>query len=422
MRNFWRNEWNAATNRTPPPAPPALPAAPADQEPVTLWGHGAPPAADQRQQFIRNYEALLRSFLTQALPDLLPRAAALGQRAITLGLGLLDLLQIHRAALTNLSPPATGEEIDEHQVRAADEFLLQALAPYETAFRELQVANSRLRYRLLLLQQRGQRLAAATARQQADISQHTQAEAALQAQTAEQEQRFTHLLAMQEELKKLCTQVLMLHEAEQKRLSLELERSVGGWLDVVDDALQAIAAQDKDPRRRRQLAGPCRQLRRAAKAARQLAEELYPPVLDNMSLAFGLRECLTAFQERTGARAIFHCSGNFQRVDSPSRLVLYRIAREIFVAPLLTGPAARVDMSLRQVNGSIQMQIKLTGQDDPPPDATAATLPGESQFVLLQERVRLLNGVFTADTDSGKTATIRVELPLAAHPRDPRTV
>jgi signal transduction histidine kinase len=213
----------------------------------------------------------------------------------------------------------------------------------------------------------------------------------------------------------------MLHEAEQKRLSQELERRVGGWLDIVQDALDAVAARCRDPRAATALAGPRRQLRRAAKATRQLAEELYPPVLDNMSLAFGLRECLTAFEQRTGACTSFHCSGNFQRVDSPARLLLYRIAHELFSCPLLSERPERVDMSLHQVNGSIQMQIQLRGAPPSTPAMAPSSATGPpSQFWLLQQRVRLLNGQFTADTDSGTTALVRVSLPLSPHPRDPR--
>jgi light-regulated signal transduction histidine kinase (bacteriophytochrome) len=102
----------------------------------------------------RAYVDAMAAYLKLGNESALCQADELGRRAITDGLGLLDVATVHRAALQALVIPASSSD-QPRLAQAAAAFFHELLSPFETSFRGSRAAIEEL-----------QRLSATLARQQ----------------------------------------------------------------------------------------------------------------------------------------------------------------------------------------------------------------------------------------------------------------
>lgn len=392
MASSWWQEWNAATGR------------------LAVLRMSSPPGRDStdnsrapRERVRRAYAAVLRGFLAQHRHDWLARARRLGRAALRRELGLADLLQVHQQTIAPLAEDADSAPVCE--------CLGALLAPFDKAHRDLQQTVLRLRFESVSHERQCQVLAEAQSALQAKLGVAESAREQVAAELARQVALVDEILVSQKNVKLCCNQLLLLQEEEQKRISRELDRTADRWLSLAEESVGKLSRAEPHARRRRELASVGRRLRCAAKAVQVLSREVYPKIPENMSLEFGLRLCLADFERRTGVDGRFHCRGSFEGLDRTTRLLLYRLAQETFWRIMPHGHSTHVDMDLQRVNGSVEVQIKVG-------DAYAALrrrterAPERHHWLMLQERVRLLNGQFVAEDHNGGGLTVRMALPL----------
>jgi light-regulated signal transduction histidine kinase (bacteriophytochrome) len=88
------------------------------------------------------YAAQLATHLAGSSESVLLDAHELGRRAVTEGVGVLDLVNVHHCALRNVA--ATAGAPDQHRLDMAAEFLAEILSPFEMMLRGYREANSSL--------------------------------------------------------------------------------------------------------------------------------------------------------------------------------------------------------------------------------------------------------------------------------------
>lgn len=91
--------------------------------------------AAQRMQFARRYRAALLDYLLGSDEAGLVRAYDLGRVAMGEGLGLLEIVRTHHAMTRTIVGSARDVEGMLKTLDAAGEFLLEALSPFEMAYR-----------------------------------------------------------------------------------------------------------------------------------------------------------------------------------------------------------------------------------------------------------------------------------------------
>src|SRR5207245_153480 len=94
------------------------------------------------QTLLEDYRRALRQHLDGGGEAALTRAYELGRKAMTSGKGLLEMAGLHWEALARSVPLATATRT---AVEASQEFFLEALSPYEIAYRGTLEANAALR-------------------------------------------------------------------------------------------------------------------------------------------------------------------------------------------------------------------------------------------------------------------------------------
>jgi light-regulated signal transduction histidine kinase (bacteriophytochrome) len=91
----------------------------------------------------RQYLAALDIYLREGGEAALSIAYELGRRALVDGVGILDLIALHRHALQGLVPAAPSEE-RSRLVDASSDFFSELLSPFEMTFRGYRQANEEL--------------------------------------------------------------------------------------------------------------------------------------------------------------------------------------------------------------------------------------------------------------------------------------
>jgi two-component system sensor histidine kinase UhpB len=89
----------------------------------------------QEIQFARRYRAALLDYLLHTDETGLSRAYDLGRRAMLGGFGLLAVLRTHQREVAEILEATHDADRSAHQLRAAQEFLMEALSPFEMTTR-----------------------------------------------------------------------------------------------------------------------------------------------------------------------------------------------------------------------------------------------------------------------------------------------
>ncbi|PYV20463.1 MAG: hypothetical protein DMG24_22700 [Acidobacteria bacterium] len=143
------------------------------------------------------------------------------------------------------------------------------------------------------------------------------------------------------------------------------------------------------------------------------ARELRPAMLDELGLIPALRSYLRDYAQRTGLSVRFKGSTASERLDGEQKTALFRVVQESLTNVAKHAHASQVDVTLRTVNGGVQILIKDNGK------GFAAAGPrrsakGKKRLGLLgmQERARLVNGHFSVKSAPGRGTSVRMDIPF----------
>ena len=362
-----------------------------------IWGQAV---NRQPRSLSTQYAVQLQDFLAKEEERFLVQAYELGRKILGRGLGLLDLARIHQQALASCRFPTWPAGEKERVHNAAESFLMAALAPFEAAYRGFRESNLRLQQLNEALQHRNAELAAMT---------HE-----LEQSENHYRQLFAQARLMEEELRNLSNQILHVQEEERSRLSRELHDEVGQALALMDLNL-AILRKNRTVRRtllQEKIADTQHLLAATRETVHRFARELRPAMLDELGLLPALRAYLKGFAERTGLQVSFAGATEAERLDPEQKTVLYRVAQEGLTNVAKHAHARIVNVSLRALRGSIQMQIRDDGRGFPARRRPATPAIKRLGLLGMRERVRLIHGQCSVTSARGRGTTILVEVPV----------
>jgi PAS domain S-box-containing protein len=220
---------------------------------------------------------------------------------------------------------------------------------------------------------------------------------------------------VEDDLRRLSRQLLILRSEEQRRLARELHETASQTLTALKMTLKQIEdslpAQDL---RARELAKSCRTLASdAMREVRTISSILHPPLMDEAGLTVGLGTYVRLFSERSGVAVNFSIPDNFQRLPNEVELTLFCVAQESLANVHRHSKARSVEISV----DLSATHVSLTVRDDG--IGMAAPLRGDRGNSLLgiglagmRERVSQLQGEFRIQSSPGNGTTIHVTLPL----------
>ena len=330
---------------------------------------------------VRRYETSLRQHLRLDTDELvLLHAYELGRHLMEQGIGLLDVVRLHAAAVRSIE----REQPELAITGRAEGFLAEVLAPFEMAYLGFQEANQALGHLTSSLEEQ------------------------VAERTRELRASLSELQASQAERKRLLARIVAAEEQERHRIAD----------DVHDDTIQAVTAvslrlailaRRLDPADLPVLQRAQGSLGDAINRLRRLVFELRPPALDRHGLGAALRDLLEMVQDEEGPVHVLH---DHLVTEPPVRLaeVAYRISQEALANIRRHAAASRVEVIVAEDDAAIELTIVDDGVGFDPRELTTPR-PGHFGTAVMRERASLVNGRCVIESAPGEGTTVRVRIP-----------
>ena len=195
-------------------------------------------------------------------------------------------------------------------------------------------------------------------------------------------------------------------ELERRRLARELHDETGQALTSVLLGLKAVERADDAPRALAEL----RELVVATlQDVRRLAVELRPKTLDDFGLVVAVERLVETFGEATGIAVELESRLGEQRLPSEVETTLYRIVQESLTNVAKHAGAQRVSVLLVRRPGVASAVIEDDGHGFTDDDETR----GGIGLSGMRERVALLDGRLTVESERGNGTSLVAEVPLS---------
>ena len=208
----------------------------------------------------------------------------------------------------------------------------------------------------------------------------------------------------------LLEKIMNAQEDERKRISRELHDSASQSLTSLNVGLQVLADSCTETNLHEYIADLQATTQSTLKNLRNLALQLRPHLLDDLGLVAALQRHIREFEERFGLRVDFEVMGlNQQRLPAPLETTLYRTIQEALTNVARHAHATNVSVLLERHNGHVRAIIEDDGQGF---DTAQGMTDGHLGLYGMEERVTLVSGRLTIESDPGHGTSLFIELPV----------
>jgi len=370
----------------------------------------------------RRYRTALRKHLEQGARASPPSADRFGRQALAIGLETLDLARIHEQALIGLVSSRHLPGTRNGMVKRAQAFFIEAVTQIEKTHRTAREADVHLKQVNQMLRQRTAELAATSRQLEREVARRKAVEAALKKSEQHHRELLERSRHMQEHLRRLSRELLSAHEEERRTISRELHDEVAQVLTGINLHLATLKKEATADTRdlKRKIAHTQRLVERSVNVVHQFAGQLRPPALDDLGLIPALQSHMKDFARRTGLSVCFtgFTRGKAKQLDSAKRTVLYRVAQESLVNVAKHAQASQVKISIQKLRGVIRMEVEDNGKSFQVQGVSPTRKRKGLGLLGMRERVEMVGGRFTVESEPGKSTTIRAEIPFANGIRD----
>ena len=142
---------------------------------------------------------------------------------------------------------------------------------------------------------------------------------------------------------------------------------------------------------------------------RKISTDLRPAILDDFGLLAAIEWQLAEFQRRTGIKCKIAPQSNDVVLDQGRAVALFRIVQEALTNVARHANAMNVDVSLKEGDGRVLLQIKDNGRGVKEEEITSSKSIG---IVGMRERARLCGGQMRIKGIPGKGTSVKVNNPL----------
>jgi two-component system sensor histidine kinase UhpB len=208
------------------------------------------------------------------------------------------------------------------------------------------------------------------------------------------------------QLEALSRRLIEAQEAERRAVARELHDDFGQVLTALKLNLQAQGRGDAES---------IALVDGAIARMRELAQDLRPPLLDELGLEASLRWYVEREAKRAGLASRLALAPLVQRPPAAVETTCFRVAQEALTNVIRHAQAHAVDVELCQAGGALQLIVRDDGRGFDVPAARKRAVNGGSQGLLsMQERVALAGGDLEIDSAPGRGTSVRARLPLTA--------
>lgn len=205
------------------------------------------------------------------------------------------------------------------------------------------------------------------------------------------------------QLEALSRRLIEAQEAERRAVARELHDDFGQVLTALKLTLQRNGRDDPES---------VALVDGALARMRDLAQDLRPPLLDEVGLAASLGWYVEREATRAGLAYELHLAPLPERPPIAVEMTCFRVAQEALTNVIRHAKAHAVVVELSPLPGSVLLVIRDDGQGFDVPAARRRAVQGMSQgLTSMQERVALAGGTLEMESTPGAGTTIRARVP-----------
>jgi len=231
---------------------------------------------------------------------------------------------------------------------------------------------------------------------------------------------FDEVSLRRQQMEHLSQQIILTQEEERKRIAYELHDEAGQALTGLNLSLQVIMAElppDFKPVRQR-LRDAINLLDTTMDEIRQLAHNLRPSALDNIGLNVVLHAHCRDFTRRTRIQ-VFYEGHDLPTLPGVISITLYRFLQEALTNVIKHAEAHKVFVNLEYDGTIIQLSVQDDGKGfDLKSLRSPASPPRGIGLLGIEERLTLLNGYLTVQSQVGKGTELTAYLTFKGEPHD----
>jgi signal transduction histidine kinase len=216
---------------------------------------------------------------------------------------------------------------------------------------------------------------------------------------------------LQGQLRLLSRGILSVQEEERKRISRELHDVVAQMLTGINVRLATLKREATADTRNlaRSITQTQRLVEKSVDIVHRFAYELRPTVLDDLGLIPALNTLLKNYTKKTGIRASLTAFTGVEKLSSPKRTALYRVAHEALTNVARHAQAGHVAVNIRKLSNGACMDISDDGKGFEVKQVLFAAKCKRLGLLGIRERVEMLGGKFMVESTPGKGTTIHVK-------------
>lgn len=211
-----------------------------------------------------------------------------------------------------------------------------------------------------------------------------------------------------EQLRELSAALQTIREEERKHIARELHDDLGQLLATLRADLVILQRHPHDSHEQKIIDGIDALLQAAIASLRRIAGNLRPQVLDEGGLYFALDSLRREFVARHGIACRLHAQENELVLNDAYSTAIYRMVQEALTNITRHADASKVELSLRRLQGWIDIVIQDDGRGIAEHDLDKTASYG---LIGMRERVRALRGEMSIASDGGTQIMIRLPLP-----------
>jgi len=220
---------------------------------------------------------------------------------------------------------------------------------------------------------------------------------------------------MQEHLRHLSRQIILVQEEERKEISRELHDEIAQTLSGINVHMAALKIEDDANTKnlQKKITTTQRLVEKSVRIVHQFARDLRPAILDDLGLIPALTSYMKGFTKRTRIQIDFKASLGVEKLNFIKRTMFYRVVQAALTNVAQHAQASRVKVTLKKIPNAIYLQIADNGKSFQVEHVLYAKKNKRLGLLGMRERVEMVGGRFTVESVKGTGTTIGAEVPVS---------
>lgn len=218
------------------------------------------------------------------------------------------------------------------------------------------------------------------------------------------------VLASAQEKHELTLKVIEAQEIERKRLSREIHDGPAQMLAniLIRSEIVDLAFREEDINQAlKEMESIRKNVRISLEEVRRIIYDLRPMSLDDLGLFPVVEKHIKTMADYYDMEIKFHVIGKRQRLIPSYEVAIFRIIQEALQNAINHANPTRISVAIEIKLEQINVLVRDNGVGFDPTEEKKESFG----IIGMKERVELINGIFTIDTEKGKGTTIRINLP-----------